>query len=116
MRWWACAIAGWALAAATVAAGCGDDEDGGDDGGGELIVAAASSLEPAFTAYAEAAGIDARQSFAGSDELAAQIRQGVRPDVYAAADTSLPEELHADGLVGRPTEFATNRLVLAVPA
>jgi molybdate transport system substrate-binding protein len=92
--------------------GCGDDGDGGD----ELIVSAASSLEPAFTAYAEAAGFDARQSFAGSDELAAQIRQGVKPDVYAAANTSLPEELHAEGLVEAPVVFATNRLVLAVPA
>ena len=36
------------------------------------------------------AGIDAKQSFAGSDDLAAQIRQGVTPDVYAAANTSLP--------------------------
>jgi molybdate transport system substrate-binding protein len=105
-------------ALAALGAGCGgDDEDAAAaDGGGELVVSAASSLEPAFTAYAEAAGIDAKQSFAGSDELAAQIRQGVRPDVYAAANTSLPDELHADGLVGEPTVFAGNELVLAVPA
>ena len=94
-------------------AACGNDDE---EGGGELIVSAASSLEPAFTAYAEEAGIDAKQSFAGSDELAAQIRQGVKPDVYAAANTSLPDELHAEGLVGEPVVFATNRLVLAVPA
>lgn len=98
-------------------AGCGDDSDATAEGGeGELIVSAAASLEPAFTAYAEAAGIEAKQSFAGSDDLAAQIRQGVRPDLYAAANTSLPEELHADGLVGEPVVFATNQLVLAVPA
>jgi molybdate transport system substrate-binding protein len=99
------------------AAGCGDDSDAAADGGeGELIVSGASSLEPAFTAYAEAEGIEARQSFAGSDDLAAQIRQGVRPDLYAAANTSLPDELHAEGLVGEPVVFATNQLVLAVPA
>ncbi|MGH2985242.1 MAG: molybdate ABC transporter substrate-binding protein [Solirubrobacterales bacterium] len=99
------------------AAGCGDDSDAAAEGeGGELIVSAASSLEPAFSAYAGAAGIEAKQSFAGSDDLAAQIRQGVRPDLYAAANTSLPEELHAAGLVGEPVVFATNELVLAVPA
>jgi molybdate transport system substrate-binding protein len=80
-----------------------------------VVVSAASSLEPAFTAYAADAGIDAKQSFAGSDELAAQIRQGVNPDVYAAANTSLPDELHEEGLVSRPVVFAGNRLVLAVP-
>ena len=79
------------------------------------MVWAAASLEPAFTAYAEAAGIDAKQSFAGSDDLAAQIRQGVTPDVYAAANTSLPDDLYADGLVSKPVVFATNTLVLAVP-
>lgn len=89
---------------------CGDDSDG------QLIVSAASSLEPAFTAYADAAGVDAKQSFAGSDDLAAQIRQGVEPDVYAAANTSLPDELYAEGFVERPVAFATNELVLAVPA
>jgi molybdate transport system substrate-binding protein len=110
----------WVLALVVVAAalaGCGGDDDDGDSGdGGELIVSAAASLEPAFTVYAEDEGFDAKQSFAGSDELAAQIRQGVRPDVYAAANTSLPDELHADGLVQAPVVFATNRLVLAVPA
>jgi molybdate transport system substrate-binding protein len=54
-------------------------------------------------------------SFAGSDELAAQIRQGARVDVYAAANTKLPDQLHAAGLIGAPVEFATNELVLAVP-
>jgi molybdate transport system substrate-binding protein len=98
------------IALALLAAGCG----GGTGDGDQLIVSAAASLEPAFTAYAEEAGFDARQSFAGSDELAAQIRQGVRPDVYAAANMTLPAELHAEGLVGDPVIFASNRLVLAV--
>jgi molybdate transport system substrate-binding protein len=96
-------------------AGCGGDE-GEKDVNGALVISAAASLEPAFTAYAETAGIDAKQSFAGSDDLAAQIRQGVKPDLYAAANTSLPAELHAEGLVGDPVAFAGNRLVLAVPA
>ncbi|MGH2989231.1 MAG: molybdate ABC transporter substrate-binding protein [Solirubrobacterales bacterium] len=92
--------------------GCGGD--GGDD---ELVVSAAASLSEALPAYAESGGYEgARFSFAGSDELAAQIRQGAAPDVYAAANTSLPEELHAEGRLERPVAFATNRLVLAVPA
>jgi molybdate transport system substrate-binding protein len=90
---------------------------GGDDGDGELVVSAAASLSDAFPAYAENAGFEhARFSFAGSDELAAQIRQGATPDVYAAANTSLPQDLHTEGLLGRPVSFATNRLVLAVPS
>ena len=55
-------------------------------------------------------------SFAGSDELAAQIRAGAKPDVFAAANTKLPDELFAEGLVERPRVFAANKLVLAVPA
>jgi molybdate transport system substrate-binding protein len=60
-------------------------------------------------------GAEVRLSFGGSDELAAQIRQGVRPDVYAAANTRLPDELHQEGLLSKPVEFATNELVIAVP-
>ena len=58
---------------------------------------------------------DVRLSFAGSDELAAQIRRGVKPDVYAAANTTLPDELNGEGLLSKPVEFATNQLVIAVP-
>jgi molybdate transport system substrate-binding protein len=91
-------------------AGCG-----GSDASDQLVVSAAASLDTAFNSYVDAAGIDAKMSFAGSDELAAQIRQGVRPDVYAAANTTLPDQLHREGLIGKPTMFATNTLVLAVP-
>jgi molybdate transport system substrate-binding protein len=105
-----------ASAMAFAVAGCGSSSDGSTARcDGQVIVSAASSLEPAFTAYADEAGIDAKQSFAGSDDLAAQIRQGVRPDVYAAADVSLPAGLHADGLVAKPVPFATNTLVVGVP-
>ena len=57
-----------------------------------------------------------RTSFAGSDELAAQIRQGVKPDVFASANTKLPDELFKEGLVEKPVVFAANELVLAVPS
>lgn len=107
-------------------AGCGSADkgpgsagaDGGSGGGSsELIVAAASSLTDTFTEYAKQLVTDTvRFSFAGSDQLAAQIRQGVRPDVFAAANTALPDALHDEGLVERPVVFATNHLVLAVPA
>jgi molybdate transport system substrate-binding protein len=104
-----------ALALAASIAACADDDSSGGDSSEPLVVSAAASLEPAFTDYADEAGIDAKMSFAGSDDLDAQIRQGVKPDVYAAANTSLPDELHADELVRKPTVFATNELVLAVP-
>ncbi len=79
------------------------------------MVSAASSLQKAFEAYSGAAGFGARQSFGGSDDLAAQIRQGVTPDVFAAANTSLPDQLFQEGLVRKPQVFATNTLVVAVP-
>ena len=99
------------LAACALAlAGCG----GGDD---TLTVSAASSLKTALTQYGgEFEDATARFSFAGSDELAAQIRKGAKPDVFAAANTKLPEELYDEGLVEKPVTFAGNRLVLAVPA
>jgi molybdate transport system substrate-binding protein len=100
-------------------AGCGGDDDGRPGGGDrpQLTVSAAASLKSAFTEYgSQFEDARARFSFAGSDELAAQIEQGVKPDVYAAANTKLPDELHKKGLVEKPTLFAGNQLVLAVPA
>ena len=103
------AIVALALAAL---AGCG-----GDDDTPQLTVSAAASLKQAFTQYGrEFPDARARFSFAGSDDLAAQIEQGVEPDVYAAASTTLPQQLYEKGLVEQPTVFAGNRLVLAVPA
>ena len=107
-----------ALAAAilTVAiAACGSADSGGGGEHGDLVVSAASSLADAFPAYARSLDGTVRFQFAGSDELAAQIGQGVKPDVFAAASPSFPEQLHAEGLVGKPVAFATNQLVLAVP-
>ena len=112
------------LALAIGAAGCGgDDDSGGGDGSGSgptrLVVSAASSmtnaLEECAPRFGDQENADVKLSFAGSDELAAQIRQDAPVDVYAAANTKLPDQLHADGLLEQPVEFATNEFVLAVP-
>jgi molybdate transport system substrate-binding protein len=74
-------------------------------------------MQEALTACApDFADADVKLQFAGSDELAAQIRQGVPVDVFAAANTKLPEALAAEGKLEAPVEFATNQLVLAVPS
>lgn len=109
------ALAVAVLVALTLAACGGADRDSGE-GKPRLTVSAATSLTNAFEEYGEGFGpATARFSFAGSDELAAQIRQGVKPDVYAAANTKLPDQLFREGLVEKPRVFAGNRLVIAVP-
>ncbi len=57
----------------------------------------------------------ARYTFGGSGALETDIVQGAPADVFAAASPKQPAELYAKGLVDRPTEFATNTLVLIVP-
>jgi len=107
MRWLAAALA-------IVLAGCGSSA--GADDQPQLVVSAAASLTDALTSCSkDFDGADVKLSFAGSDELAAQIRQGVKPDVYAAANTKLPDQLADEGLLETPVEFATNELVIAVP-
>jgi molybdate transport system substrate-binding protein len=94
-----------------VTGGCG-----GGDGKPTIKVSAAASLKQAFQNYAKS--FDAAHvsfSFAGSDELATQIRQGVKPDAYAAANTKLPDGLYAGGFVEKPIRFASNQLVIAIP-
>ena len=103
------------LALALVAVGCGSDDEPAAQERPRLVVSAAASLSDALTACSrEFEGADVKLSFGGSDELAAQIRQGVKPDVFAAADTRLPEQLAQEGLLRTPVEFATNELVIAV--
>jgi molybdate transport system substrate-binding protein len=74
-------------------------------------VFAAASLTDAFPKI----GPNARYSFAGSNALAAQIRQGAPADVFASANVKLPFGLYGDGHCSRPVVFTRNALVVIVP-
>lgn len=76
-----------------------------------ITVYAASSLTNVFPQ------IDSgpKYSFGASSTLAAQITQGAPADVFASANTTIPDQLYAKGLVQKPVIFTRNRLVLVVP-
>src|SRR5690242_13293791 len=78
---------------------------------GRLAVFAASSLTDVLPAI----NMQPRYSFAGSDQLSAQIQLGAQTDVFAAASPKYPELLYQKGLVEKPIPFVTNTLVLIVP-
>jgi molybdate transport system substrate-binding protein len=99
------------VAVAFVAASCGGDDGAGSDLKGVTVFAAAS-----LTEVFEKIAPDVTFNFAGSDELATQIREGAPADVYAAASPRYPDELFEEGVIEEPQIFATNRLVLIVPA
>jgi molybdate transport system substrate-binding protein len=80
-------------------------------GGTPITVFAAASLTDVFPRITASP----RYSFAGSDQLALQIRQDAPSDVFAAASPKYTELLYRDGLVLKPVVFATNRLILLVP-
>jgi molybdate transport system substrate-binding protein len=84
---------------------------GGAGSSARVTVYAASSLTEALPR------IDTRPnySFAGSNQLAFQIKQGAPADVFASASPSYTQALYREGLVERPRTFASNALVLAVP-
>jgi molybdate transport system substrate-binding protein len=77
----------------------------------QLTVYAAASLTDVFPR------IDAapRYSFGGSNTLAAQIEQGAPAGVFASADMTLPNRLHAKGLCSKPVVFTRNTVVIVVP-
>jgi len=99
------------VAVALLAASCGGDDGAGSDLEG-ITVFGAASLTEVFQEIAPKVTFN----FAGSDELATQIREGAPADVYAAASPRYPDELFEEGLIEEPQIFATNRLVLIVPA
>jgi molybdate transport system substrate-binding protein len=76
-----------------------------------VTVLAAASLTEVFPRIDKSS----RYSFAGSDQLALQIRQGAPSDVFAAASPKYAELLYRDGLVLKPVVFATNKLIVLVP-
>lgn len=106
-----------AAALALAVTGCADTDDASP-----LMVQAAASLQAPFEqlgAQFEGAhpGIEVEFAFAGSTTLVEQIRQGAPADVLATADTATMEALVEAGLHGsEPVPFATNTLMIAVPA
>lgn len=113
-----------ALSAALAAACGGDGGDGGSDssGGGadvSLTVLAASSLtdvlEDAERSYEkDHPGVDLTFSFAGSQDLASQVSQGVPADVLVTADTETMDGVA--GETGEPVVIARNEMVIVTPA
>jgi molybdate transport system substrate-binding protein len=77
----------------------------------QLTVFAAASLTDVFPA------IDGSQkySFGGSNALATQITNGAPADVFASANTTIPAQLYAKGVVEKPVNFTRNTLVIVVP-
>ena len=87
----------------------------------DATVLAAASLSEAFTEIAERyerahPGTEVALELAASSSLAAQVRAGAQFDVLATADERTMAEVRRAELVGRPVTFATNRLVVIVPA
>ncbi|HXV34412.1 MAG TPA: substrate-binding domain-containing protein [Gaiellaceae bacterium] len=100
------------LATALLGASCtGDDEPAADDAS-PLTIFASSSLEGVFRELAP----DADFRFGSSDELAGAALDGEIPDVFASAGQGPIAEVGVEGVLESPAVFATNRLVLVVPA
>jgi molybdate transport system substrate-binding protein len=87
------------------------------------LAQAETAAAPRLTIYAAASltevfpRIDRRPaySFAGSNQLALQIRQGAPVDVFASAAPNFSQDLYRERRVEKPRTFASNRLVLAIP-
>jgi molybdate transport system substrate-binding protein len=109
-----------AIGASALAVGCGSSSSSGTTSsapsattaaGSKATVFAAASLSKVFPKIEPSA----TYTFGGSGALETQIEQGAPADVFAAASPKQPAQLLAKGLIGAPTKFATNTLVLIVP-
>ncbi|UXA20739.1 molybdate ABC transporter substrate-binding protein [Mycobacterium sp. SMC-4] len=96
-------------------AGCASPDDPQSD---TVTVFAAASLTATFTELGRqfenrSPGTTVIFNFGGSSDLVAQLTQGARADVFAAADTRNMQKAVDAGLVaGTPVDFATNTLTI----
>jgi molybdate transport system substrate-binding protein len=105
-------VRGLVAAALLLTLGAGGAAAGTQRSGEErpLVLAAAS-----LTEVLPRIEPDGRFSFAGSNQLAQQIRLGAPFDVFLTASSLYTRDLFSEGLVRRPVAFATNSLVIVVP-
>jgi len=88
-----------------------------------VVASAARSQSTPLTIYAAASLTDVfraldppqKYSFAGSNALETQIRNGAPADVFASAAPVNTQRLFRQGLVDKPVTFTSNRLALIVP-
>jgi molybdate transport system substrate-binding protein len=76
-----------------------------------LTIFAAASLTEVFKTLDPAQSY----SFAGSNALETQIRNGAPADIFASAAPLNTQRLYKAGLVDKPVTFTANRLALIVP-
>jgi molybdate transport system substrate-binding protein len=89
-----------------------------------VTASAARSQSSSLTIYAAASLSDAfrkldpapKYSFAGSNALETQIRNGAPADIFASAAPLNTQRLYRQGLVRKPVTFTSNRLALIVPS
>ncbi len=99
------------IAALLLGASIGSGGASGGTAATKITVFAAASLTDVFPAIAPGNAY----SFSGSNAIAAQITNGAPADVFASANTTLPAQLYAAGLVEKPVNFTRNKLVIVVP-
>ena len=76
-----------------------------------LTIYAAASLTDVFRSFDP----NQRYSFAGSNALETQIRNGAPADIFASAAPLNTQRLFRQNLVQKPVTFTSNRLALIVP-
>jgi molybdate transport system substrate-binding protein len=113
-------LGGAAIAGLLALAACSPPPEAPADGelGGALAVYAAASLAGTFDRIAdrftdEHPGVQIVRVYDGSSTLATQIIEGAPADVFAPADEATLRRVDPDV---EPVVFATNTLVIAVPA
>lgn len=110
-------VLGLALAVGSISA-C---TAGGSGPDAELTVFAAASLTDVFGTLSsefEAAHPGTRivVSYGGSSTLAAQINNGAPAEVFASASEATFDQVRLAGNAGDPRRFASNSMIIAVPA
>jgi molybdate transport system substrate-binding protein len=98
-------------AAAIVAIASAASGAGAENQADQLRIFAAASLTEAFSGFDRAPAY----SFAGSDALETQIRNGAPADIFASASPWNTQRLFASRLVEKPLTFTSNRVALIVP-